>query len=302
MKYKDYYAILGVDRKASTEEIKKAYRRQARKYHPDVSKEPGAEEKFKDINEANDVLADSEKRTAYDQLGYYQPGQDFRPPPGWGQRFGQSGFDASGAGGMDFSDLFSQLFGAHAQGQGSGFHSSARGRDLETEVSISLEEAFAGTERNLSVRGAQTVKVRIPAGSLPGRRLRVPGKGGQTPRGRAGDLFLVVRVNPHPLFRLEGKDIYLETPITPWEAVLGTSIDVPTLSGKVRLKVPPGTRGGQKLRLAGKGMPAEQGGGDFIVQLQLTMPGEISPEEQALYEQLAKLSTFNPRAHLTSDN
>lgn len=295
MKYKDYYKILGVDRKASTDEIKKAYRRMARKYHPDVSKEAGAEEKFKDVNEANDVLSDSEKRAAYDQLGYYQPGQDFRPPPDWGQRFNQGGFDPSNLGGMDFGDLFSQLFGA--QGASAGFRGMSKGRDLEAEVSITLEEAFHGTERSLSVAGNPSVKVRIPPGILPGRRLRVPGKGGQSTHGKAGDLYLRVNVAPHPLYRLEGRDIYLDTPIAPWEAVLGASIEVPTLSGKVRLKVPAGTRSGQKLRLAGRGMPEGRQAGDFYVLLQIAPPADLSGEERALYEQLARLARGDPRAH-----
>lgn len=295
MKYKDYYKILGVDRKASADEIKKAYRRLARKFHPDVSKETSAEEKFKDVNEANDVLSDPEKRAAYDQLGYYQPGQDFRPPPDWGQRFGQQSFDSSNLGGMDFGDLFSQLFGA--QGASAGFRGMARGRDLEAEVGITLEEAFHGTERSLAVAGNPSVKVRIPPGIQSDRRLRVPGKGGQSPHGKAGDLFLSVRIIPHALYRLEGRDIYLDTPIAPWEAALGTSIEVPTLSGKVRLKVPAGARSGQKLRLTGRGMPEGRAAGDFYVQLQITLPVELSDEERTLYEQLARLARGDPRAH-----
>lgn len=295
MKYKDYYKILGVDRKATAEEIKKAYRRLARKFHPDVSKEAGAEEKFKDVNEAHDVLSDPEKRAAYDQLGYYQPGQDFRPPPDWGQRFRQEGFDSSNLGGMDFGDLFSQLFGA--QGGSAGFRSAARGRDLESEIGITLEEAFHGTERSLSVAGNPAVKVRIPPGFLPGRRLRVPGKGGQSPHGKAGDLYLRVRILPHDLYHLEGRDIYLDTPIAPWEAALGGNVEVPTLTGKVRLKIPPGARSGQKLRLAGRGMPQGREAGDFYVRLLIVLPAELSAEERALYEQLARLARTDVRAH-----
>lgn len=301
MKYKDYYKILGVDRRAGAEEIRKAYRRLARKYHPDVSKEPGAEEKFKDVNEAHDVLSDPNKRAAYDQLGYYQPGQDFRPPPGWGQRFGQGGFDPSDLGGMDFGDLFSQLFGAQARGQAGqdSFRSFARGRDVESDLNITLEEAYHGVARSVRVGGdvgTHTVKVHIPPGTLPGRRLRVPGKGVAGSHGRAGDLFLRVNIAPHTLYRLEGKDIFLDTPIAPWEAALGASIDVPTPSGKVRLRVPAGARSGQKLRLAGRGMPAQQGAGDFYVQLQIVMPAEVGEAERALYQRLAELSGFNPRA------
>lgn len=307
MKYKDYYKILGVSRGASVDEIKKAYRKLARKYHPDVSKEPEAEERFKEVNEANDVLSDPEKRAAYDQLGQYQSGQEFRPPPGWGGGF------AGGAdmGGMDFSDLFAQMFGGgmHNGGRGfggaRGFQGAAKGRDIEANVSIGLEEAFHGCERslNLSASGqpTQTVKVRIPAGALPGKRLRVPGKGGHSLHGPAGDLYLTIEVAPHKLYRLEDKDIVLETPVAPWEAALGTTITVPTLTGSVRLKVPAGARSGQKLRLAGKGMPGAKGAGNFYVLLQIAMPSELSEEEKKLYEQLQALSGFDPRPQFPKD-
>lgn len=300
MKYKDYYQILGVARDASKEDIKKAYRRLARKYHPDVSKETGAEEKFKEINEANDVLGDPEKRAAYDQLGAsYRPGQDFRPPPGWG---GGMGGDFSGA---DFSDLFSQLFGGRgpaAGGRRPGFRGAeARpGQDVEASLTLSLEEAFHGVEKHLSLssqHGARDVKLRVPAGALPGKRLRVPGKGQRSPYGGpAGDLYLMIQIAPHPRYRLEGQDIYLDTPITPWEAALGTAITVPTLNGDVRLKVPAGSRGGQKLRLSGRGMPASGGAGNFYVQLQVVLPPALSEAERELYAQLAKLSDFDPRS------
>ena len=298
MKYKDYYKILGVSRTASADEIKKAYRRLARKYHPDVSKEAEAEERFKEVNEANDVLSDPEKRAAYDQLGYYQSGQEFRPPPGWGERFG-----GADMGGMDFSDMFAQMFGgmhgARGFGGGHGFQGTAKGRDVETSLAIGLEEAFHGCERSLNLTApgqvARTVKLRIPAGALPGMRLRVPGKGGHSPHGPAGDLYLTIEIAPHDLYRLEDKDIILETPITPWEAALGTAITVPTLTGSVRLKVPAGARSGQKLRLAGKGMPSAKGAGNFYVLLQIVLPSELSEEERKLYEQLQALSKFEPR-------
>lgn len=297
MKYKDYYQILGVPRGASQDEIKKAYRRLARKYHPDVSKEAGAEEKFKDINEANDVLGDAEKRAAYDQLGSsWRSGQDFRPPPGWGG--GGGGGDFAGA---DFSDLFSQLFGGkqgggHRQG---GFRGNMPGQDIEATLSLSLEEAFQGVEKHLTLstqQGPKDVKLRVPAGALPGKRLRVPGKGQASPfGGPAGDLYLVIEIAPHPRYRLDQRDIYIDTPILPWEAALGTSITVPTLSGSVRLKVAAGAKSGQKLRLSGRGMPAKEGAGHFYVQLQIVVPPEISDEARALYEQLAHLSHYDPR-------
>ncbi len=304
MKYKDYYQILGVPRGASQDEIKKAYRRLARKYHPDVSKESGAEDKFKDVNEANDVLSDPDKRAAYDQLGQYRSGQDFRPPPGWSQNFGQGG--RGDAGGMDFSDLFSQLFGmgGAARPGGRGFSHAPKGRDIETEVSLSLEEAFSGTERamQLAVAGKtpRTVKVRIPPGILPGTRMRVPGKGEAGSHGQAGDLYLNIQVKEHPLFRLQGQDIYLDVPITPSEAVFGASIAVPTLSSSVRLKIPPGVKPGQKMRLSGKGMPGRTGTGDLYLLLQVAVPPNPGPEERALFEQLASLSQHDPRAHFPS--
>lgn len=303
MKYKDYYQILGVPRTASGDEIKKAYRRLARKYHPDVSKEPGAEEKFKEVNEANDVLSDAEKRAAYDQLGYYQPGQDFRPPPGWGDRFGGRGAEFAG---MDFSDLFSQFFGAGMSGAGMhggrrhGFsgHGAPRGQDVEAKITLTLEEAFHGVEKqiNLASSGMGVVRFRVPAGALPGKRLRLAGKGHSSPYGgQSGDLFLHIQIAPHGRYRLEGKDIYLDTPVAPWEAALGTSVVVPTLSGNVRLKIPAGARSGQRLRVTGRGMPAAGGTGDFYVQLQIVLPAELNEAAQDLFRHLAATCAFDPR-------
>lgn len=302
MKYKDYYKILGVPRDAKPEDIKKAYRRLARKFHPDVSKETGAEEKFKEVNEANDVLSDSEKRAAYDQLGYYQPGQEFRPPPGWA---GRSGHSAGGAdfSGMDFSDFFSQMFGADMGGMSGHGHrrsrAAPRGQDVEAVLTLTLEEAFQGCEKQIDLAAASghaNVKLRVPAGALPGKRLRLNGKGQRSPMGgAAGDLLLTLQIAAHPLYRLEGKDIYLDTPIAPWEAALGCTLTVPTLSGNLRLKVPAGARSGQKLRLAGRGMPVSEGAGDFFVQLQIVLPPSLSDAERELYERLQSLSDFNPR-------
>lgn len=302
MKYKDYYKILGVERDAKAEDIKKAYRRLARKFHPDVSKEAGAEEKFKDVNEANDVLSDPEKRSAYDQLGYYQPGQDFRPPPDWAGRGG--GF----SGGGDFSDFFAQMFGDRAGMGGHGHRRSRqapRGQDVEATLNLTLEEAFHGCEKHINLSaasGQRSVKMRVPAGSLPGQRLRLAGKGEPSPMGgAAGNLLLTLQIAPHALYRLDGKDIYLDTPIAPWEAALGCTLTVPTLAGNLRLKVPAGARSGQKLRLSGRGMPATDGTGDFFVQLQIVSPATLSEEERALYERLQTLSTFNPRPGFPAD-
>lgn len=314
MQYKDYYKILGVERTASEEEIKKAYRKLARKYHPDVSKEKDAEEKFKEVNEANDVLSDAEKRKAYDQLGSYQPGQDFRPPPGWEQQFGQSGqFDFSG---MDFGDLFAQMFGGgmgagggrrRSHGFGGGF--AQPGQDFEMNLEITLDEAYHGAEKTLQVevpepspqgfmvRVPKTIKLRVPKGATDGQRLRVSGKGGAGSHGgRAGDLYLNIRIAPHAWFKPDGHDLYLDLPLTPWEAALGATVEIPTMEGNVRLKVKAGSRSGQKMRLAGKGLPKPKDGhGDLYAVFQLVVPPELSERERELFEELAKESSFNPR-------
>lgn len=307
MKYKDYYKVLGVTRQSSAEEIKKAYRKLARKYHPDVSKETGAEEKFKDVNEAYDVLGDAEKRAAYDQLGPHRSGQEFRPPPGWGDQFGFAHGGAS-PGDVDMSDLFAQFFGGGAgagMGGRSGFQGAARGRDVEATLAVSLEDAFHGVERtvHLSSPGGQprSVRVRIPAGAVSGKRLRVAGKGQASMHGTAGDLILTIEIEPHPLYRLEGRDIFLDTPIAAWEAALGNSLVVPTMSGNVRLKVPVGARSGQKLRIPGKGLPSPEGAGDFYVLLQIVMPATLTDEERAAYETIKAKSGFDPRPNFPRD-
>jgi len=256
---------------------------------------------FKDVNEANEVLADPKKRAAYDQLGHYSSGQEFRPPPDWGSRFGGGGADI---GGMDLSDLFAQMFGGMGAGMGggrarSGFSTAARGRDVESTLRVSLEEAFSGVERTVLVSAPGTpprsVKIRVPAGVEAGKRLRVSGKGEAGAQGQAGDLYLRVEIDPHPLFRLEGRDLYLDTPVLPWEAALGTQLLVPTLAGSLRMKIPAGAKSGQKLRLPGKGLPAREGAGDLYVQLRIVLPESLTSEEKALYERLMSLSEFNPR-------
>ena len=305
MQYKDYYKILGVKREASEDEIKKAYRKLARKYHPDVSKEKNAEDKFKEVNEANEVLSDKEKRAAYDNLGSYQPGQDFRPPPGWGEQADYNN--------MDFGDLFSQMFGSAGHGRRQGFGGrsfSQAGQDYEVELEITLEEAYQGAEKNLQlevpepspqgfmVRVPRTIKVRIPKGASDGQRLRVAGKGGSGQHGgAAGDLFLRITFLPHAWFKSSGHDVTLDVPLTPWEAALGTSVEIPTLAGKVRLKVKPGSRSGQKVRLAGKGLPkAGTGHGDLYAVFQIATPESLTEKEQALFEELQQVSDFNPRS------
>lgn len=311
MKYKDYYRILGLERNASQDDVKKTYRRLARKYHPDVSKEKDAEEKFKEVGEAYEVLKDPEKRAAYDQLGSYQAGQDFRPPPDWEQRFGQ-GHPFSEFAGADFGDFFADLFGMGRQtGRRPGKGGAARGRNYETTVQVSLEEAFHGAERRLQldmpettaqgqrVSAPRTITVRIPKGVSEGQKLRVAGKGGKGAHGGpSGDLYLNIQLLPHPLFKVSGHDVFLEVPIAPWEAALGAAVEVPTLEGRVRLKIQSGARSGQKMRLAGKGMPKPGGVcGDFYALLQVVVPPASSAAERTLYEELAKVSGFNPRSH-----
>jgi curved DNA-binding protein len=314
VKYKDYYRTLGVERGASAADIKKAYRRLARKYHPDVSKEKDAEERFKDVGEAYDVLSDEEKRAAYDRLGHYRPGEDFRPPPDWEREF--SGRGAGAGEPVDLSELFGELFGTMgARGHGTrarrgGF--AMPGQDFEAVVHLTLEEAARGTEVKLDLsipeagpdgrvrREPRAVTVRIPKGVTDGQKLRVPGKGGPGANGGpAGALYLGIVLRPHPLFKASGHDLYLDLPVAPWEAVLGASVEIPTLEGKVRLKIPARARAGQQFRLGGRGLPRPRGGaGDLYAVLQIAMPSAVSPRERELYEDLARESTFNPRASL----
>ena len=311
MKYKDYYQILGLERNAGQDEIKKAYRKLSRKYHPDVSKEKNAEEMFKEINEAYQVLKDSEKRAAYDRLGRHQPGEEFRPGPGWEREFAQGNRDFGSFSDADLGDLFEQLFGAR-RGRADGRRGFAmRGQDFEATVQVTLEDAYRGTVMEIPLvvtelvdgkprRTHRPVKVRIPPGVVDGQKMRVPGKGGPGSEGGPdGDLYLNILFEGHRLFKTSGHDLYLELPVTPWEAALGASIEVPTLSGRVRLKVPPGARAGQRLRIASRGLPKPDGSfGDFYAVLQITSPATLTEQEQALFEQLAKTSRFNPRSHL----
>src|SRR6266571_61835 len=242
MKYKDYYGVMGVDRKASAEEIKNAYRKLARKYHPDVSKERDAEAKFKELGEAYETLRDPEKRAAYDQLGSHRPGQEFRPPPGWERQFGEGTFSFDD---IDLGDLFAGMMGGTHRAGRRGGKVPIPGEDYEVTAHITLEEAYRGTEVDLELR--------VPKGATDGQRLRLPGRGGKGLNGgRDGDLYLNIALHPHRLFRASGHDLFLDLPLAPWEAVLGASVQVPTLGGSVRLKVPLGTHAGRQLRLAGR--------------------------------------------------
>lgn len=304
MEYKDYYKILEISRQATAEDIKKSYRRLARKYHPDVSKEKNSEEQFKLVQEAYEVLKDSEKRAAYDQLGNnWQQGQSFRPPPGWNFRQGGGGGHtqdfSEGFGGADFSDFFSSLFGgggfSSAQGGGARAnpfsHQRAQPQDQKMLLSISLEEAFEGGQKTIQYRtdqGVQALKIKIPKGILPEQELRLSGKGGQ-----GGDLYLVIDIQPHAFFRLEKQDVYLDLPVTPWEAALGATIAVPTLAGKVELKIPAGIKSGQKLRLKNRGMPGKNQGDQYVV-IQIVLP-PLQDSDKTFYEKWASDSHFNPR-------
>jgi curved DNA-binding protein len=308
MEYKDYYKTLGVARDAGRDEIKRAYRRLARKYHPDVSKEPDAEARFKEINEAHEVLSDAEKRAAYDALGSnWRAGQDFRPPPGAGASHDEFHFGPEDA--AEFSDFFSSLFGREFHAD---THEQPRrhGRDQSIRIGVDLEDAYRGGTRQVRLElpemGAdgristrtRTLNVRIPAGVTQGRQIRLAGQGAQGVKGgKPGDLYLEIDFNPHPLYTAEGKDIHLRLPIAPWEAALGASVSVPTLGGTVNLKVPPGSQSGQRLRLKGRGLPGDPPG-DELVTLEIVTPPATTESAKEVYRQMAERLNFNPRAEM----
>lgn len=309
MKYKDYYAVLGVPREATADDIKKAYRKLARKYHPDVSKEPDAEEKFKEVGEAYETLKDGEKRAAYDQLGRHSPGEEFRPPPDWQQSFGGTQFSFDD---IDLADLFAGLAGRQSARRRSG---PIPGADYEAGVRLTFEQAYAGTEieldlmaveydeRGMARRVPHRMKVRIPSGVVDGQKLRVPGKGGKGLRGgRDGDLYLDIEVESHPLYRADGLDLHMDLPLAPWEAVLGTNVQMPTPAGAVSLRVPPGTRAGQRLRLAGRGFKRSDGtAGHLYANVQIVVPTVVDDRQRELFRELAGASSFNPRAQFEQE-
>jgi curved DNA-binding protein len=319
MKFKDYYDILGVPREASADDIKKAYRKLARKYHPDVSKETDAEERFKEVGEAYETLKDPEKRAAYDQLGQgFAHGEEFRPPPGWeAQQGGAQGFENAEA----FSDFFESIFGGAQRRSAGGFDGAYErgfegqrrsrrfdGEDVTARITVSLEDAFAGAQRQISfdtteydsngipTRRRKTLNVTIPKGVAAGQRIRLQGQGGPgTGEGaRPGDLYLQVDLAPHPVFEARGRDVYSKLAIAPWEAVLGARISAPTLGGNVELTVPAGAGSGQRLRLKGRGLPGNPPG-DQYVELSMVAPREPSAEVRSLYEQLREVEAFDPR-------
>ena len=311
MEFKDYYQTLGVERDADPEEIKRSYRRLARKYHPDVSDEPQAEERFKEVQEAYEVLKDPEKRTAYDRFGAnWEAGQDFRPPPDWdpGVNFAGGGYtDAS-----EFSDFFETLFGGvgHRRSGGGYTHLRMKGEDLHARVVIPLEDAYGGTTRSLSlqipeldgegrvVTRTHTLNVQIPKGVTEGQRIRLAGQGGPGLGGAAaGDLYLEVALAPHRLYHVSGRDVYLDLPVAPWEAALGDTVTTPTLGGKVDLKIPPGSQSGTKLRLKGRGLPGNPPGDQYVV-LDIVTPKADTDTARTLYAQMKRELAFDPRAHL----
>ncbi|MGB3291164.1 MAG: DnaJ C-terminal domain-containing protein [Burkholderiaceae bacterium] len=311
MKYVDYYQVLGLGRDATLADIKKAYRKLAHQYHPDVSKEAGAEDKFKQVAEAYATLKDPEKRAAYDALGTRPAGEDFVPPHEWSERFHEAP--------QDFSDVdLADLLAALAAAQGGGRHGRAgqvlHGQDFEMVLPVSLEQAYGGAETEIRVavpdydaqglphRVPRTFKVRIPKGAAEGQRLRLPGKGGSGLHGgKPGDLYLVMQMRPHKLYRLDRHDLYLDLPLSPWEAVLGGKVQVPTLGGPVELTIPPGTTADRKLRLAKRGMPGPNGTqGDLYATVRIDVPRQPTEAERELFGRLAALSSFDPRAQLNA--
>ncbi len=307
MEFKDYYQTLGVAREATADEIKKAFRRLARKYHPDVSKEPNAEARMKDVNEAYAVLSDPEKRAAYDQLGRdYQAGQDFRPPPNWDAGFEFSGREFRGAQGADFSDFFSELFGRSGAGARSA-RFDARGEDRHAKIVIDLEDAYRGASRVVTLRipsvdeqgrvamTEHSLNVRIPKGVQEGQILRLSGQGSPgLGEGKPGDLFLEIHFAPHSRFRVEGKDAYATLRVAPWEAALGASVKASLPAGAVEVRVPEGSQNGRKLRLKGRGIPATPPG-DLYLVLEVVLPPADTAKARELYEAMARDLAFDPR-------
>jgi len=313
VEFKDYYKVMGVARDATEAQIKQAYRKLARKYHPDVSKEKDAEARFKELGEAYEVLKSPEKRAAYDQLGQGpRPGENFTPPPDWG-----AGFEFSGAGNADYSDFFESLFGA-AGGRGrrsqrgfdTGRGGAERGQDHHAKIMLDLEASLHGGSRTITLRVPEidaqgrlvskdrVLNVQVPKGILPGQTIRLAGQGASAgAEGTAGDLFIEVEFQPHALYRVDGRDLYLDLPVAPWEAALGATVKTPTPGGAVDLKIPAGSHAGTKLRLKGRGIPASTPG-DFYVVLQIALPAAGDEQAKAAYRAMADALPFNPRASL----
>lgn len=313
MDFKDYYKVLGVARDASAEEIKKAYRKLARKYHPDVSKEANADKRMKEINEANAVLSDSESRAAYDKLGKnYQAGQEFRPPPDWGNEFSGGNFSQGSA--TDFSDFFSEVFGSRmgrqAAGRQGGAQFRARGEDQHADIWLDIEDSYRGATRTLTLRQSdphqpgrqaaveRSLDVRIPQGVREGQLIRLSGQGNPGfGGGPGGDLYLKVQFNSHPRYRVEGKDVYAALPVAPWEAALGATIAAPVPDGNVEVRIPEGSQSGRKLRLKGRGIPGTAPG-DLYLVLEVVLPPARTQAAIELYQKMAQEMAFEPRRDL----
>jgi len=308
VEFKDYYKVMGVARDATEAQIKQAYRKLARKYHPDVSKEKDAEARFKEVGEAYEVLKSPEKRAAYDQLGQnHRPGENFRPPPDW-----DAGFEFSGAGpgNSSYSDFFDSLFGAQPRsGRRADFH-SGNGEDHHAKVLLDLEASLNGGARTFTLRMPElddsgrlvskerTLSVQVPKGIVSGQQIRLAGQGARAPGdGKPGDLYIEVDFQPHPLYRIDGRDLFLELPVAPWEAALGATVKTPTPNGVVDLKIPAASHAGSKLRLRGRGIPASPAG-DFYVILQIALPAANDDKAKAAYSAMAASLPFNPRASL----
>jgi curved DNA-binding protein len=307
MEFKDYYQALGVPRDAPVEEVKKAYRKLARKYHPDVSKEKDAEARMKEVNEAYAVLSDPEKRAAYDQVGKgYQPGQDFRPPPDWDSGFEFSGRGMSGAEASDFSDFFSELFGRMGAGRRA---AHARGGDHLARISLDVTDAFTGSTRQVSLRApkmdsngrvtldTRTLNVKIPKGIREGQIIRLAGQGDPgLGEGKPGDLLLEVHFSEHPRYRVDGRDLLVTLPVAPWEAALGAVVPVELPDGTLKIRIPAGAQSGRQLRVRGRGIPANPPG-DLLLEIKVVLPDASSPKARELYETMARDLAFDPRAH-----
>ena len=310
MDYKDYYKIVGVERDAKQDEIKRAYRKLARKYHPDVSKEKDAEAKFKELGEAYEVLKDPEKRSAYDQLGAnWKEGQDFHPPPNWDAGFEfNSGYANSNDSAT--SDFFESLFGRAAGANANYRHYSnnnAQGQDHHAKILIDISDSYKGVVRDIVLKTPEideygklvnkqkTLNVKIPKGVKQGQKIRLAAQGSKgIGGGSPGDLYLQIEFNAHPLFNVDGKDVYMKLPVTPWEAALGATVMLPTPNGKLELKIPPGSSGGKNLRLKGQGLPG-QSPGDIFVVLEVAIPAAKSEAEKEIYRKMEQTFKFNPR-------
>lgn len=311
MDFKDYYKVLGLEPGADDKAVKAAYRKLARKYHPDVSKEKDAENQFKEVAEAYEVLKSAEKRAEYDELRKYaQQGRPFEPPPGWQPR-GNGGFADEMGGGRDYSDFFESLFGAAGRTQGPGRSSGRRGQDVEMELPILLEETLADEAKKIAFQLPQysadgrplapiskTLNVKIPAGVSDGERIRLKGQGAPGLGGAAnGDLYLIIRLVPHPLFDVEAHNLILTVPLAPWEAALGSKVTVPTLDGKIHLSIPANSQSGQRLRIKGKGLMNKLGErGDLYALFKIVIPAQADEPTRALWAQLAEQAAFDPRA------